>query len=57
MSAPFRELFVELPLALFETLQRIGEAAVVIASIGSLHEQISAELRVKERFIEGRYWQ
>ena len=28
MSAPFRDLFVELPLALFETLQGIGEQAV-----------------------------
>ena len=28
MSATFRDLFVELPLALFETLQGIGEQAV-----------------------------
>lgn len=28
MSAPFRDLFVELPRAVFETLQAIGEQAV-----------------------------
>lgn len=31
-DAPFRELFVELPRALFETLQGIGEAAVAKAT-------------------------
>lgn len=31
-DAPFRELFVELPSAVFETLRGIGEAAVAQAT-------------------------
>jgi hypothetical protein len=35
-GAPFRDLFVELPLAVFEALQAIGEGAAAKAGGGSL---------------------
>jgi hypothetical protein len=46
MSSPFRELFVELPRAVFESLQAIGEGAVAKAkgSGGSLDHSSMAHM-------------
>ncbi len=48
MSAPFRDLFVELPRAIFEALQGIGEQAVRNARPPTPHHRPSAAFSLME---------
>lgn len=52
MTSPFRELFVELPRALFDALQAIGEGAIKQAEVKRDAERRLAEPAAKPSLID-----